>query len=338
MDGASTPEAAADLAEVWIPVGLPGFPGDTKHRRQAVLDERFGADGWRIGHVVRGGSCRRPPPSLEYEEAYRQFLRDRPALVRFLVTVCGNVYDDRLENVHEPDAYDQPDTVQNHYQDISVRRVISELVDDPAWPDVVETPVETVDLVDLGTGASHRAPRARGFRGRHLLQIRDPLSPGYVLNPAVVPVHDPALITTLPERNEWYHLEGCGHLSVEAFWQTSKVIEVFDQRLEGGQPPGADRAVHDAVIAGQGHGHHRGHRQPLPRTTGRFSPVPTDRIAPCGSLMIEPNDLMPNMPRFEIEKVPPWNSSGFSFLVRARSARSLASMAICARPFARRCG
>ena len=77
--------------------------------------------------------------------------------------MCGNVYDDRVENVHEPDAYDQPETIQNHYQDISVRRVIAELVDDPAWPDVVETPVETVDMVDLGTGETHAAPaRAAG--------------------------------------------------------------------------------------------------------------------------------------------------------------------------------
>jgi hypothetical protein len=56
-----------------------------------------------------------------------------------------------------------------------------------------------------------------------------------VLNPAVVPVHDPALITTLPARTEWYHLEGCGHLSVEAFWQMSKVVEVrLDRFLELG--------------------------------------------------------------------------------------------------------
>jgi hypothetical protein len=233
-------DAAADLAEVWVPVGLPGFSGDTKHRRQAALDARFGDDGWRIGHLVRGRIV--PPAEAigEYEEAYRRFLRDRPALVRFLVTVCGNVYDDRVENVHEPDAYHQPETIQNHYQDISVRRVISELVDDPGWPDVVETPVETVEMVDLGSGESHAAPRARGFRGRHLLQIRDPLSPGYVLNPAVVPIHDPALITTLPERTEWYHREGCGHLSVEAFWQMSKVIEVrYDRFLALGE----DRAL-----------------------------------------------------------------------------------------------
>ena len=169
------------------------------------------------------GSCRRPIAILEYEEAYRRYLCDRPALVRFLVTICGNVYDDRPGNVDEPDDYGQPDSIANHYQDISVRRVIAELVDDPDWPDVVETAAETVDMIDLGTGETRPTPRARGFRGSHVLQIRDPLSPGYVLNPAVVPVHDPSLITTIPDRGEWYHLEGCAHLSVEAFWQMSKV-------------------------------------------------------------------------------------------------------------------
>jgi hypothetical protein len=230
------PIVADDLARVWIAVGLPGFAGDDKQRRRTVLDERFGADGWRTRHIVRG---RIVPPSvaiLEYEEAYRRYLCDRPALVRFLVTVCGNVYDDRPENVDEPDDYAQPQTVANHYQDISVRRVIAELVDDSDWPDLTDTEPESVEMTDLGTGETRVTPRARGFRGSHVLQIRDPLSPGYVLNPAVVPVHDPMLITTLPDRGEWYHAEGCGHLSVEAFWQMSKVIEVrYDRFLALGE-------------------------------------------------------------------------------------------------------
>jgi hypothetical protein len=224
------PAAATALAEIWIPVGLPGFSGDAKRRRSAVLDERFGADGWRIAHVVRGRVIPFEAAILDYEEAYRQFLCDRPALVRFLVETCGNVYDDRVENVLDVE-YHQPHTASNHYQDISVRRVISELVDDPAWPDVTETPAGDVALIDLGTGVAHRVPRARGFRGEALLQIREPTSPGYVLNPAVVPVHDPALITAVPGRTEWYHAEGCGHLSVEAFWQASKVLEVRYDRF-----------------------------------------------------------------------------------------------------------
>jgi hypothetical protein len=228
------PPSIAPLADIWIPVGSPGFSGAAKPARRALLDERFGEDGWRYAHVVRGRVVPVAEAIAEYEASYRQFLRDRPALVRFLVSVCGNVYDFDVSNVAD-DAYEQPETEMNHYQDISVRRVIAELVDDPDWPDVTETPELTVELIDLGDGVRNAVPRARGFRGRYLMQIREPDSPGYMLSPAVVPIHDPALITTLPTRTEWYHAEGCGHLSVEAFWQMSKVIEVrYDRFLELG--------------------------------------------------------------------------------------------------------
>ena len=52
-----------------------------------------------------------------------------------------------------------------------------------------------------------------------------------MLNPAVVPVHDPALITTAPRAHRVVPPEGCGHLSVEAFWQMSKVVEVRYDRF-----------------------------------------------------------------------------------------------------------
>ncbi len=230
--------AAANLAEVWIPVGLPGFAGDAKASRQAVLDARFGADGWRLGHVVRGRVVSPAEAIGEYEAAYRTFLRANRALVAFLAEQCGNVYDNAVENVFDDD-YDQPHRASNHYQDISVRRVIAELVDDPDWPEVRATEPGEADLVDLGTGRTERVPRAAGFHGGSLLQIREPDSPGFMLSPAVVPVHDPALITTIPNRTEWYHAEGCAHLSVEAFWQMSKVVEVrYDRFLASG----ADRA------------------------------------------------------------------------------------------------
>lgn len=226
--------AAANLAEVWIPVGLPGFAGDAKASRQALLDERFGPDGWRLGHVVRGRIVRQAEAILEYEAAYRAFLRANRALVAFLAEHCGNVYDNAVENVDD-DGYDQPHRVSNHYQDISVRRVIAELVADPDWPEVLATEPGDADLLDLGTGRIERVPRAFGFRGEGLLQIREPDSPGFMLSPAVVPVHDPSLISTLPNRIEWYHAEGSGHLSVEAFWQMSKVVEVrYDRFLASG--------------------------------------------------------------------------------------------------------
>jgi len=234
----STPDdfAANPLLELlWVPLGVPGFAGDDKARRLRLLNQRFGADGWRYGHYVRGEIVAPAVAIAEYEESYRQFLRKRPELVEFLVTVCGNVYDWGVENVHD-DSYEQPHTAMNHYQDISVRRVIAELVDDPAWSAVAETASEDVDLYDLGTGKTHRVPRACGFRGDGLLQIRDAMSPGYCLNPAVVPAHDPALLVSAPGHVGWFLDEGCSHLSVEAFWQMSKVIEVrYDRFLALGE-------------------------------------------------------------------------------------------------------
>lgn len=227
---ADDPDALALLAAVWIPVGLPGFSGAAKAERAALLDERFGSDGWRHAHVVRGRVVAASVAIAEYEESYRAHLRANPALVRFLTSRCGNVYDTEPSNVFDQE-YDQPHTGMNHYQDISVRRVIAELVDDADWPDVVDTEPGEADLLDSASGARMVLPRARGFRGELLLQIRDPRSAGFVLNPAVVPVHDPALITTLPSRHEWYHDEGCAHLSVEAFWQMSKVVEVRYDRF-----------------------------------------------------------------------------------------------------------
>ncbi|MBI4936429.1 MAG: hypothetical protein HY828_21330 [Actinobacteria bacterium] len=227
------PGSSADAlaAQVWVPIGVPGYAGIDKARRATVLSERFGDDGWHYSHVVRGQVVGFAEAIAEYEESYRRFLRDRPALVALLTIEAGNVYDDNPTNVFD-DEYDQPNTAMNHYQDISVRRVIAELADDPEWPAVVAAGAgEVVDLVDLRTGLTHRSPRAKGFQGPGLLQIRDAGSPGYVLNPALVPVHDPALITTLPTRQDWYHVEGCAHLSVEAFWQMSKVIEVRYDRF-----------------------------------------------------------------------------------------------------------
>lgn len=213
------------LSHIWIPVDAPGHAGEKKASWRAFLDERFGENCWRISHYVRGQIVSKAEAIREYEHSYRVHLRHHPQLVDFLINLAGNVYDDNVTNVYD-DAYEQPHTRLNHYQDISVRRVIAELVDDPTWPNVTDTPTETVDLTDLNDGQIHRIPRARGFRGNYLLQIREPDTPGFCLNPAVVPIYDPSLIISHPQiDDDWYFQQGCQHLSVEAFWQMSKVIE-----------------------------------------------------------------------------------------------------------------
>ncbi len=234
------------LTQVWVAVGTPGYAGPQKKQWQQILDERFGADAWRLSHYVRGRIVSKPEALREYEQSYRVYLQSRPALVEFLVNTCGNVYDDQVPNVYD-DAYEQPHTRSNHYQDIAVRRVIAELVDDITWPTVTATPAETTDLVDFNDGQVYHLPRARGFRGQYLLQIRSAESSGFMLSPAVVPVHDPSLIITHPQQDGWYLHEGCQHLSVEAFWQMSKVVEVrYDRFLalkQDRQHPLADLAT-----------------------------------------------------------------------------------------------
>jgi len=228
---AVTPAAQAALTQIWVPIGTPGYAGPQKRNWQQTLDGRFGADAWRMSHYVRGRIVSKLEALREYEQSYRLYLHSRPALIDFLVNTCGNVYDDQVRNVYD-EAYEQPHTQANHYQDIAVRRVIAELVDDITWPNVIATPVEETDLIDLDDGQLHRVPRARGFRGQYLLQVRSARSAGFMLNPAVVPVHDPALIITNPRQGGWYLHEGCQHLSVEAFWQMSKVVEVrYDRYL-----------------------------------------------------------------------------------------------------------
>ena len=210
----------------WIPVGAPGFTGDAKANRRELLDGRFGADGWRWAWVIRGEIVGFDAAIAEYEQAYRVHLQRHPNVVDWLVHTCGNVYDYAVENVHDAD-YRQAGPAANHYQDISVRRVVAELTGPHD-----EAGEELTELTDLGTGATHLLPRAPGFLGDGLAQIREPDTPAFFLSPAVVPVHDPALLPTMPQRLEWYHGEGCGHLSVEAFWQMSKLIEVRWDRFE----------------------------------------------------------------------------------------------------------
>ena len=85
---------------------------------------------------------------------------------------------------------------------------------------------------------------------------------------------------------------------------------MLEERAQLGQERGADGAVDDAVVAREGQG------EPLPdgdravADDGRSRTCPTARIAPSGGLMTAANWSIPNIPRFEIEKVPCVISSG----------------------------
>ena len=91
---------------------------------------------------------------------------------------------------------------------------------------------------------------------------------------------------------------------------------VLDELLERGEELRADRAVDDAMVAGRACSSSPWRpRARHPSRPARCSPAPTARMPPCGGLMTAANSRMPYMPRLEIEKVPPWNSSSFSLPV-----------------------
>ena len=73
--------------------GRPGSPGPTRRAGVDCSTSDSTSDGWRFGHVVRGAVVPVAVAIGEYEAGYRRYLRDRPALVQFLATACGNVYD-----------------------------------------------------------------------------------------------------------------------------------------------------------------------------------------------------------------------------------------------------
>lgn len=63
-------------------------------------------------------------------------------------------------------------------------------------------------------------------------------------------------------------------------------------------------------------------------TTTSYSPAPTAKIPAYGGFIIALNSFVPNIPRLEIVKVPPWNSYGCNLFSLALFARSLVVLAI----------
>ena len=132
------------------PSACPGSAGRDKAARAARLDERFGAG--RLAPRARRPRPRRAAGrrrSLEYEAGLPRLPRARRPLVAFLAEALRQRLRRRASRTSGATTTTSRDTPSNHYQDISVRRVIAELADDPAWPEV--TPTEPGDVGPAST-------------------------------------------------------------------------------------------------------------------------------------------------------------------------------------------
>jgi hypothetical protein len=169
-----------------------GYIGRNR-RLLALLDEKFGWDGWLRGHTYGKALLTKSQALKLYEQSYFHFLKRNPGLLDWLSSTASEVYDNDVSNVSSGMDYDIQETEAAHYQDIAVRRALHRL--------------------------------GRRFQGDHLLQIRGVESEGYRLNPGQVPFLKPDLIHSTDEK-QWYE-KG----SIEDFYQSNKVVVVDPARL-----------------------------------------------------------------------------------------------------------
>lgn len=127
-----------------------------------------------------------------YEDAYFNFLRARPRVLRELAREASEVYDTDPSNVFSGYNYTIQEGPRTHIQDIAIRR----------------------SMLRLG---------AR-FRGRGLVRIRDREGThrlSMVLSPGQVPFHMPRKIER-PELKGWWRPR-----SVESFYQSNKHLLIL---------------------------------------------------------------------------------------------------------------
>lgn len=175
----------------WETLERPGYFGARRDAIHDDLDARYGADGWRLAWIVDGHAFTREQMTMFYEDSYFAFLSGETEILEQLLREAYDVYDDQPSNVLSGFDYTAQETDRTHVQDIAIRRVVSRL--------------------------------GRVFSGDQLIRIRDkdgshPLS--MTLSPGHVPFHRPDLLIT-PEITGWWE-----PLSVEAFYQSNKVIQI----------------------------------------------------------------------------------------------------------------
>ena len=173
-------------------VGRPSFFGKKRDSIQAGYDEQYGKDKWRLAHEINGVVYDFNTIIQLYEDAYYEFMRTSPAVLGLLCKTAKEVYDNAETNVQCGFDYNAQENNSNHYQDISVRRVV--------WR------------------------YGRKFEGDKLVQIRhnSESQVGAILSPGRVPFHLPHYVVK-PVKTGWWEAG-----TVEEFWQSNKVLQVIE--------------------------------------------------------------------------------------------------------------
>lgn len=180
------------LEPLWNNVERPGYLGKHRDEKFKKWDAKYGKGNWRLGWEFGEaqldflGACR------VYEDAYFEFLKNRPGVLEQLLNEARDIYDDELSNVDSGLDYTKQETARTHIQDIAIRNCLARM--------------------------------GLRFKGKELIRIRQekgnhPLS--MTLSPGWVPFHKPLLIALPSMAPKWADPD-----SVEDFYQSNRYLQV----------------------------------------------------------------------------------------------------------------
>lgn len=175
---------------IWETIERLSYFGKKRDTIHDQFNAKYGVGNWRIAWQFGSQALPFQTAIQIYEDAYYEYLKiDRGALEQ-LLQEAREVYDNAETNVNSGLDYSIQENNSNHYQDISVRRVVLRL--------------------------------GRSFKGNELVQIRHQSDSmvGSLLSPGRVPFHLPSLIV-IPAKEGWW-----GKYTVEEFWQSNKILQV----------------------------------------------------------------------------------------------------------------
>ncbi len=183
--------AEKDIQDNWVTIKKQlGFFGHSKGERIKGFNEQFGEENWRMAWQVKDKYVAFKDAIQLYENGYRVHFKLHPDILETLVKTASEVYDNSLSNIHSGISYENQENNSNHFQDISIRKIITQ-----------------IGLQFLGKDLVKLRPYSKHLIGRQL-------------SPGTVPFHKPQLISK-PHLKGWWKAN-----SIEDFYQSNKVLQV----------------------------------------------------------------------------------------------------------------
>jgi len=172
-----------------------GYVGKHRNELWDKRDKQYGKGNWVTAWLVEDNMLDYEEVCQLYEDAYFEYLKQRPELLEHLLNTASDIYDDDPSNVKSKLDYSKRGDLRTHIQDISIRRCVKRF--------------------------------GKRFKGKRLLQIRDrlgdhPLS--LALSPGQVPFHKKELLSNPDNikdiyKNAWWLPE-----SVEDFGSSDFLV------------------------------------------------------------------------------------------------------------------